>query len=73
AQGREFIHQTYDRVKELRALSKNVIISVDGGVKKTIAKKLVQAGANILVAGSAIVQAYNPKAALEELRSDIQI
>ncbi|MBX4187339.1 MAG: hypothetical protein KW802_03765 [Candidatus Doudnabacteria bacterium] len=45
AQGREFIHQTYDRVKELRALSKNVIISVDGGVKKTIAKKLVQAGA----------------------------
>jgi ribulose-phosphate 3-epimerase len=72
-QGREFMPSTLDKVKELRSLSKSAIIIVDGGVKVGIAHKLAEAGADILVAGSAIVQAKDPKKAIEDLKADIQI
>src|SRR5258708_3395159 len=72
AQGREFIHETYSRVRGLRALSKNVIIAVDGGVKAVIAHNLTKAGVDILIAGSAITQAHDPKAAIEALIADIE-
>jgi ribulose-phosphate 3-epimerase len=71
AQGREFMHETYARVKELRALSHNVIIAVDGGVKVGIAHNLMKAGADIIIAGSSIVKSHNPKAAIEALKEDI--
>ena len=73
AQGREFIHETYPRVRELRALRKNVIIAVDGGVKVGIAHNLAKDGADILVAGSAITQAHDYKAAIEALKMDIEL
>jgi len=73
AQGREFMPETYARVRELRNLSKNVIIIVDGGVKVGIAHNLAKDGADILVAGSAIVHAINPLKALEDLKADIKI
>lgn len=71
-QGRQFMPETIEKVKELRALSKNVIIAVDGGIKIGIAKKLAQAGADILVAGSAILRAENEGEALEALEEDIK-
>ena len=71
AQGREFMPETIAKVRELRALHKSVIIAVDGGVKVGIARKLAQAGADILVAGSAIVHASDPKKAIEDLKEDI--
>jgi len=72
-QGREFRSDTIDKVRQLRALDKNVIISVDGGVKIGIARKLAEAGANILVAGSAIFRAGDEQTAIEALKADIQI
>ncbi len=71
-QGGEFIPETFERVRELRQLSKSVIISVDGGIKVGIAKQLVQAGADILVAGSAILRAQDEESAIEALQTDIE-
>src|SRR3989338_6452088 len=72
AQGREFMPEILEKIRELRALSKSVIISVDGGIKAGIARKCAEAGANILIAGSAILRAENEEAAIEALKEDIE-
>ncbi len=72
AQGREIMSETFKRVSELRELSKSVIISVDGGVKVGIARKLALAGADILVAGSAIVRSEDEEMAIESLKLDVE-
>jgi len=72
AQGREFLSEIYEKIRELRQLSKNVIISVDGGVKVGIARQLSKAGADILVAGSAILRSEDEDLAIEALRADIE-
>lgn len=53
-QGEEFDETAIARVKALRALFPDVTISVDGGINLTNGKRLVEAGANNLVIGSAI-------------------
>ncbi len=54
--GQSFIENTYNKVKELKELiqssESSCQIEIDGGVTNKNAKKLVEAGANILVAGS---------------------
>jgi ribulose-phosphate 3-epimerase len=71
-QGLEFMPSTISRIKELRALGKNAIICVDGGIKVGIAKQCAKAGADILIAGSAIVRSQNEETAIEALRSDVE-
>jgi ribulose-phosphate 3-epimerase len=71
-QGGKFISETLQRIKELRKLSKNAIICVDGGIKIGVAHKCAQAGANQLVAGSAILKAEDEEAAIEALKEDIE-
>lgn len=71
-QGQMFMVATISRVKELRALSKNVIIMVDGGVKVGIARQLAMAGADILVAGSAILKSEDEEMAIEALQADVE-
>ena len=70
--GRSFMPITIERLKELRSLSKNVIIAVDGGVKIGIARQCARAGADILVAGSAILKAEDEETAIEALKEDIE-
>jgi ribulose-phosphate 3-epimerase len=72
AQGREFILGTFDKVAELRSLSKSVIICVDGGIKVGIAGQLARAGADILVVGSAISRSEDEGLALEALKLDLE-
>ena len=71
--GQQFIEHTYAKIKELRELSAGVndglYIEVDGGVDVTNAAKLLEAGANVLVAGSSIFAAADPMAAVRELKS----
>lgn len=71
--GQQFIEHTYAKIKELRELSAGVndglYIEVDGGVDITNAAKLLDAGANVLVAGSSIFAAADPMAAVRELKS----
>lgn len=74
--GQAFIENTYIKIQELKALSKatnpNLWIEIDGGVGLTNANKLVEAGANVLVAGSAIFGAADPAKAVEHMKSQIK-
>ena len=69
--GQKFIENTYDKVRRLRALSNAkkaaVRIEIDGGVTSKNAASLVQAGADVLVAGSFVFSAENPTQTIKEL------
>lgn len=62
--GQKFIEKTYDRVKEAKALilseNANTIIQVDGGVGPKNAQQVFEAGADVLVSGSAVFGSENP-------------
>ena len=70
--GQAFIESTYDKIKTLHKLrlktKTNFLIEVDGGVSVKNAKKLVLAGADILVAGSSVFKAQNPRQIINELK-----
>ncbi|MEO8065337.1 MAG: hypothetical protein ABI643_00585 [Candidatus Doudnabacteria bacterium] len=71
-QGRPFIPATIGKIRELRQLSKSVIIAVDGGIKIGIAGACAKAGADILVTGSAILKSEDEAMAVEALKIDIE-
>jgi ribulose-phosphate 3-epimerase len=73
AQGRPFEYETLEKVRELKKLTKNVIICVDGGAKIGIAKQIAEAGADWIIAGSAIAKSEHPKQSIEELLAEIKI
>lgn len=62
--GQKFIEDTYGRIRTLKAeilrLGAEVMIEVDGGVSPSNARALAEAGADILVAGSAVFKAQDP-------------
>ncbi|MGV0829020.1 ribulose-phosphate 3-epimerase [Empedobacter brevis] len=70
--GQKFIENTYNKVSKLKKMiieaNANVIIEIDGGVGVQNATKLVEAGADALVAGSAVFNAENPTEYIAELR-----
>lgn len=59
-QGQDFDAKVIDKVKVVRKKYPNITISIDGGVSLETAPKLVAAGANRLVVGSAIFDSENP-------------
>ena len=71
--GQKFIKNTYDKVRRLRALAntKNaeVMIEIDGGVTSENAVELVQAGADVLVAGSFVFRSENPSKTISHLHT----
>jgi ribulose-phosphate 3-epimerase len=71
--GQQFIENTYDKVAALKALitKKNAptLIEIDGGVSDKNAAQLVQAGADVLVAGSFIFKSSNPTETIKELKN----
>jgi ribulose-phosphate 3-epimerase len=70
--GQKFIENTYKKLKDIKELSsrKNpgLYIEVDGGVDGSNAAKLVEAGANVLVAGNSVFSAPDPSAAITNLK-----
>lgn len=70
--GQKFIPSVLKKIKELkemiRARNLNIDIQVDGGINKVTAPQVVAAGANILVAGSAIYGSDNIAKSIEDLR-----
>lgn len=70
--GQSFIENTYVKVEKLKALinRKNAptIIEIDGGVTNKNAKQLVDAGADVLVAGSYVFGAQDPIATIADLK-----
>lgn len=71
--GQKFIPNTIKKVKQLRQLIKesgsNAIIEIDGGVNADTAPMLAQAGADALVAGSAVFKHHSPKEFISYLNS----
>lgn len=70
--GQKFIEETYDRIRTLKAeidrQALNVKIEIDGGVCPDNAPKLIAAGADILVAGSAVFNSDNPAEVINSLK-----
>ena len=70
--GQKFIEETYERIRVLKAEIDRqglpVKIEVDGGVCPANAAQLVEAGAEILVAGSAVFKAENPADVIAALK-----
>lgn len=70
--GQKFIENTYDKVRKLKqmitAANAQVIIEIDGGVSIDNAAQLVEAGADALVAGSAVFNASNPSDYIAQLQ-----
>jgi len=71
--GQSFIENTYDKVTALKELitRKNAatLIQIDGGVTSANAKKLLDAGADVLVAGSFVFKADNPTQTINDLKN----
>lgn len=71
--GQKFIENTYGKVRKLRQLieAKNpsCLIEVDGGVNFETGKKLIEAGANVLVAGSFVFGSNDPVETIAKLRA----
>lgn len=71
--GQKFIEQTFRKVAELKSMieqqGSSAIIQVDGGVDTTNAKALYDAGADCLVAGSAVFRSKDPLLAIESLKN----
>ncbi len=69
--GQKFIENTFNKVADLREMSAsrnpNLLIEIDGGVTSNNAQALVNAGANVLVAGSFVFKSENPQATIETL------
>ncbi len=70
--GQSFIENTYNKVKALKQIitdhNANTIIEIDGGVTSKNAKELVDAGADVLVAGSFVFRSDNPQETIAELK-----
>ena len=72
--GQKFIPNTYKKVKQLRELidqtGSDCLIEVDGGVNFETGKKLVEAGADVLVAGSFVFKSDDPEKTINDLKSN---
>ncbi|MBT5931832.1 MAG: ribulose-phosphate 3-epimerase [Flavobacteriales bacterium] len=70
--GQKFIDSSVDKVSTLKKLidskKANVIIEIDGGVNLETGKKLADAGANALVAGSFVFNSDSPTNTIEKLK-----
>lgn len=70
--GQKFIENTYQKVRDLKALiaSRNsgALIEIDGGVDLKNFRLLLEAGADVLVAGNTVFNSANPSATISELK-----
>ncbi len=70
--GQKFIENTYHKAGLLKALIKNkhsnALIEIDGGVDLNNYKKLLQSGADVLVAGNTVFSSKDPAGTIKELK-----
>jgi ribulose-phosphate 3-epimerase len=71
--GQSFIENTYNKISELKQLieqkNSKALIEIDGGVSLHNAKKLIDTGANVLVAGNAVFNSENPIQTIANLKA----
>jgi ribulose-phosphate 3-epimerase len=70
--GQSFIENTYKKIKDLKEIitrnNASTIIEIDGGVTNKNATQLVEAGADVLVAGNYVFKAENPTQTIVDLK-----
>ncbi|HEU4440239.1 MAG TPA: ribulose-phosphate 3-epimerase [Methylomirabilota bacterium] len=73
--GQSFIPTAYEKIRRVRDLlgTRDILVSVDGGVKVDNAARLARAGVGVLVAGSSVFGAPDPGAAVAALRSASEV
>ncbi|HXI00897.1 MAG TPA: ribulose-phosphate 3-epimerase [Sphingobacteriaceae bacterium] len=71
--GQKFINNTYSKIRALKALAsgrnENLFIEIDGGVGDGNAPALLNAGANVLVAGNFVFSADQPSQTIADLKN----
>ncbi|MEQ8624057.1 MAG: ribulose-phosphate 3-epimerase [Vicingaceae bacterium] len=71
--GQSFIERTYEKVKALKSIisaqNAETLIEIDGGVTDKNAKQLIDAGADVLVAGSHVFKAEDPIQTIATLKA----
>lgn len=71
--GQSFIENTYNKVTQLKELidrkSASTLIEIDGGVTNKNARKLVEVGADVLVAGSYVFKSENQSKTIKDLKA----
>jgi len=71
--GQSFIENTYKKVSDLKKMieqkKSEALIEIDGGVTTSNAKKLIDCGADVLVAGSFVFKSNDPEATINELKA----
>ncbi len=75
--GQSFISYSMDKIKEIKKLAmelgkEELLIEVDGGVDKNNIKSIVEAGANVIVAGSAVFKGNKIKENIEVLNEALR-
>ena len=66
--GQAFIESSVDKIRRAKELFPDVLVEVDGGINKNTAKKVIDAGVDVIVAGSAIMNVSDRSTAIAELR-----
>jgi ribulose-phosphate 3-epimerase len=73
--GQSFIENTYKKVKQLKEIinrnGASTKIEIDGGVTSKNASQLVEAGADVLVAGSFVFRSENPLETIQQLNKQV--
>ncbi|HQA08447.1 MAG TPA: ribulose-phosphate 3-epimerase [Syntrophomonadaceae bacterium] len=73
--GQDFIPGVISKIEQVKKISaemnKDLLIQVDGGINLETGRKVVQAGANVLVAGSFIFHSPNPNQAIVDLKKAV--
>lgn len=72
--GQKFIEKTYHKIMNLvemiRASKSNALIEIDGGVDMNNYKKLIDIGANVLVAGNTVFSSADPAQTISDLKKN---
>jgi ribulose-phosphate 3-epimerase len=71
--GQSFIQESYNKISELRKMidegKYKVLIEVDGGIDTGNARKLVETGVDVLVAGNSVFSSKDPTETIKKLKS----
>tara|TARA_B100000945_G_C20416340_1_gene615364 strand:- start:377 stop:1030 length:654 start_codon:yes stop_codon:yes gene_type:complete len=73
--GQSFISRTYQKINRLMKIiekeNTNVLVEIDGGVNNKNSKKLIDSGANVLVAGNFVFSSKNPEKTIRNLKLNL--
>ncbi|MBK9257470.1 MAG: ribulose-phosphate 3-epimerase [Saprospiraceae bacterium] len=71
--GQKFIYNTLEKIRKLKDIiithNSNTLIEIDGGVGLQNAEVILQAGADVLVAGNSVFKSENPTQAIYQLKN----